>query len=254
MPRLRLSILSLLALLAISAVAAASSQAECLGNAPEKKCIWELANVAGMFAPLNAEEEEILQVSQATTFKLVAGADEVKCTNIASHVTLIGGARGKDITQALSLTGCTTNSATMTCKVKSSGKVTGGEIIMTNIKTELREDENMGGTVKNILADRFEQKLHRGTREFATLEFGTTEAVNGVGLFQHRTLTTLCAGFPASTKIKGHVEAEVEGGEKLKFPTPALKQSSLEAFGVVATLSTTGFAAHRYEPGEYRGV
>jgi hypothetical protein len=151
------------------------------------------------------------------------------------------------------LAGCTTNSTTATCKVKSSGNAVGGEIILTSIKTELREAENMAGTVKNILADRFEQKRHRAVHEFVTLEFGTTEATAGAGLFRRRTLGTMCNGFPASTKIKGHVEAEVEG-ERLKFPTPALKHSALEAFGVVATLSTTSFAMHRYEPGEFRGA
>lgn len=255
MTRIRLILLCMLAALAVSALGATAAQAECSGTAPEHKCIWEIKFEEGeAFAELAATEEYNVETNHETaTFILTQGAThEIRCTEVGSDGQIIGGKPGTGRANKIEWGSCTLPNET-TCKVKSKGNLPYGEIEASNSNTKLREDENSTGLVKNILALRFEQKLRKGTKEFVTLEFGSgAEETKGAGTrFERKVATGACTKYPASTKVKGSVDAEVEV-EKLKFPKPALKQSTLEAFGLAATLEGSAKVIGR-EPGEYRG-
>jgi hypothetical protein len=248
MSRIRLIMLSLFAMFAMSAVASATAQAECSGTTPEHKCIWEIKETsAGAFEELKTGEEANVLASETTTFTLTAGTTVIKCTHIESDGILIGGKPGTDLAKFILFTGCTTNVAE--CKVKSKGNTKAGEILVTDIHTKLVEREKAG--VKNILADNFEQKLHKGSKEFVTLETGKVEEVENAGTrFEHKILKTACTGVPTPSKVTGSVAAKVEG-EKLNFPSPELSGNTLNAFGVAAKLEGV-VTQHLQEPGEFR--
>jgi hypothetical protein len=252
MSRIRLVLLSLLAVLSVSAVASATAQAECSGTAPEHKCIWEFKRTeAGAFVKLEAGEEEvgIVEPDETTTFTLTAGTHEIKCTTVLVIVDFQAG--GKTLVKRIWFDGCTLPNET-TCKVKSKGKATAGNINVADIPDKLVERETSGGAKKNVLSDNFEQKLHAGTKEFVTLEFGTTESSAGTGKFAHKVLTGTCTKYPAETKVKGNVAGEVLT-EELNFPSPELKGNTLEAFGEPAKF-VGKIKVSLEEPGEYKGV
>ncbi len=248
MVRLRLVLMSLAVVFAFSAVTTSVAQAECEGVLPEHKCIWEIKETGGGgFEELKAEEEINTVGSEVSTFTLTAGAKVITCTGVSILNVLLGGKPGKDFTDRLLLTGCTTTE--MGCKVKSKGKTIAGEILITNLRTKLVERSK--GAENNILADNFEQKTRKGVKEWVTLEFGKMENTLEAGTrFEHKILEEACAGY-VTTKVKGAIAAKVEA-EKLNFPTPELSGTTLQAFGVAATLAGTVKVALE-EPGESKG-
>jgi hypothetical protein len=241
--------MSLAVVFAFSAVATSAAQAECGGVLPEHKCIWEIKEtIGGAFEELKAEEEVNTVGSEVSTFTLTAATKVITCTEVSILNVLLGGKPGKDFADRLLLMGCTTSE--MGCKVKSKGNTKAGEILITNLRTKLVERSKEG--VNNILADNFEHKTHKAVKEWVTLEFGKAEKTLEAGTrFEHKILEEGCAGFPATTKVKGVIAAKVEA-EKLNFPTPELSGATLEAFGVAATLAGTVKVVLE-EPGEYRG-
>jgi hypothetical protein len=237
-----------IAALAVSAVASTAAQAECSGTLPEHKCVWEIKEtIGGAFEELKTGEETNTPANETTTFTLTAGTTVITCTHIVSDGILIGGKPGTDLIKFILFTGCTTNKTG--CKVKSKGNTKAGEILVIDIHTKLVERKK--GAENNILADNFEQKTRKGVKEFVTLETGEVEKVEEAGTrFEHKILTTACAGIPATTKVTGSVAAKVEA-EKLNFPNPELSGNTLNAFGVAAKLEGK-VKVPLEEPGEYR--
>jgi hypothetical protein len=247
MTRSRLTLLGLLAALMVGGLSAAAARAECAGAAPEHKCVWEIKEPGGGFEELSLAEEEINTVAnELSTFKLIAGAKEITCTNINLFYVLAGSKPGKGYADKFLLSGCSTTEAG--CKVKSKGNTKAGEILITNIRTTLVEREK--GAEKNILSDNFEQKTRKHAKEWVTLEFGKKEKVVEAGTrFERKELEEACAGY-ANTKVVGNIAAKVEA-EKLNFPNPSLSENTLKAFGVGATLTGTVKPVLE-EPGEYK--
>lgn len=169
-------------------------------------------------------EREVVS-KNTTTFELTEGANKIKCTTVRDEgwIENPGAAlHGRDLAHRIAFTGCTT--ATSGCEAHSPGQPN-GTIVVKNVKSKLEEGETTGSV--KLLADEFE-----GGPGFVKIEF---EGASCAG-----------AGY-TNTEVTGNVWAEVSG-ETLVFPSPALVNSSLKAFGKAATLTGT-----EEQKGEGRG-
>jgi len=196
------AVLALFAAFAFSAVASASASAFNLE--------WEVNGTKLVSGTVSVKG------TGTTAFILNEGkTTEVRCTTQSAEGTITGGKPGTDEATKIVFSGCTTREAA--CKVADAGKKTAGTIEVKNVPTKLEERKKGGAAV---LADNFAQNAT--TKEFVTLEF-----------------TGTCAAYPATTKVKGAIAAQVSG-EQLVFPTSGegfVEGGTLEAFGTKATLS-----------------
>jgi len=161
--------------------------------------------------------------SAGNAFKLEGGGLSSDCTAVTNTGEI--GPGGASINVTLKFTGCTHDPGT--CEAFSVGKAGTKEIEVTGLTDQLVERKTSAGVI--VLADEF--KENAATHQFVTIEF--KEGANP------------CPNYPA-TKVKGQVAGECknitvagQGETELFFPTPVLKENSLEAFGVKASLFGT---------------
>ncbi len=238
MTRMRMIMLSLLAVFAVGAVASASASAASLewevcekvgankGKFETHKCIAAGGTNEWEWKLLAAGEERKV-VSEGGTFTLKGGPIESTCTKVLDEGDIFGGKPGTDLTLKILFEGCTTSKAG--CKVKSAkGTQAAGEILVTNVPTELIITKTAGGV--EVEADLFKGTKKPPEKEFVTLEFGEAEKVLGTV----RELEKKCGEtVPLTTQVTGSVAAETVGSGELNFPEPPLEASKLKAFGAI---------------------
>ena len=155
-----------------------------------------------------------------TTYVLTVGARVITCTGAADAGTITGGKPGTDNISVLYY-GCTTSQAG--CLVRTAHQAN-GIILVPNIETKLVERATAKGVT--VLADEFKEKAT--LKEFVTLKFEPEAGKS-------------CSEFGTETKVKGQVAGEVinlaNGNTEIKFPSPELKENTLEAFGAAAKLA-----------------
>ena len=157
--------------------------------------------------------------STGGAFKLEGGGKSSDCTAVTNTGEI--GPGGESTNVKLIFTGCTNDPKTCEAFAPAANKGK-GIIEVTGLTDQLVEREGK-------VSDEF--KENATTHEFVTIEFA--EGANA------------CPNYPA-TKVKGQVAGECknitvggQGETELVFPNPALKENTLEAFGVKATLFGT---------------
>ena len=191
----------------------------------EHKCntqVKPLAERKWQWKKLEAGESRnvVSWIVPGTSYVLTVGEKIITCTGAADAGTITGGKPGTDNISIL-FYGCTTSQAG--CLVKTAHQAN-GIILVPNVETRLVERATSTGVT--VLADEFKSKP-APISAFVTLTF---EAEAGKS----------CSEFP-ETKVKGQVAGEVinlaNGNTEIKFPSPELKENTLEAFGAPAKLT-----------------